>query len=60
MPGNINFIEPDVALKTLSYGPHPEQFGQLHRPATETRLPVMVIVHGGYWKDNHNLNSYAT
>jgi len=45
---------------TLSYGPHEDQFGQLFRPAGPGARPVLIVIHGGYWKDNHTLESYAT
>jgi acetyl esterase/lipase len=47
-------------MKRYHYGTHPDQFGDLYRPDSSERLPVMVILHGGYWKDNHSLDSYAT
>lgn len=48
----------------IRYGIDPEQFGDLylslpHRHPTSLS-PVMILIHGGYWKDNHDLNSYAT
>lgn len=46
------------------YGANSEQFGELYLPAQQLKAgvlhPVMILIHGGYWKDNHNLNSYAT
>ena len=42
------------------YGQDPSQYAHLYRPATDEYLPVLVIIHGGYWKDNHSLDSYAT
>lgn len=41
-----------------------EQFGDLYLPKQHRQLnslfPVIILIHGGYWKDNHDLNSYAT
>jgi len=48
------------AMKTVFYGNHKDQFGQLHRPDSDQICPVMIVIHGGFWKDNHTLNSYAT
>ena len=48
----------------LCYGGEPEQFGDLYLPAHQSETsdlnPVMILIHGGYWKDNHDLNTYAT
>jgi len=41
--------------QTLSYGGHPEQFGQLRTPPAGSPLaPVVVLVHGGYWRSRWN------
>lgn len=45
---------------TYAYGSAPQQFGNLYCPSSTNTLPVVVVIHGGYWKDNHNLDSYAT
>lgn len=47
-------------MKRYYYGKHPNQFGDLFRPHSSKKLPVLMVIHGGYWKDNHDLNSYAT
>ncbi len=44
----------------LSYGSHEDQFGHLYRPPGQVERPVLIVIHGGYWKDNHTLESYAT
>jgi|GEM_PF-96451 len=44
----------------LSYGSHDDQFGHLYRPEGQIDRPVLIVIHGGYWKDNHTLESYAT
>lgn len=48
----------------VCYGTKSEQFGDLYLPKILKRQcslhPVMILIHGGYWKDNHDLNSYAT
>jgi len=44
----------------IPYGSHEDQFGYLYRPAGEIDRPVLIVIHGGYWKDNHTLESYAT
>lgn len=48
----------------IQYGIEAAQFGDLYLPDASLLLrelsPVMILIHGGYWKDNHDLNSYAT
>jgi acetyl esterase/lipase len=44
---------------TLRYGPDPAQYAQLHLPATDPTgtgpLPVVVVLHGGYWRAQYGL-----
>lgn len=47
-------------VKTIYYGIDSQQFGHLYKPKSTKALPVVVVIHGGYWKDNHSLDSYAT
>lgn len=46
--------------KVIYYGNDSQQYGQLSKPVHHKNLPVVVVIHGGYWKDNHNLDSYPT
>jgi acetyl esterase/lipase len=48
-----------VNLK-IYYGPNDQQFVRCSRPASSSALPVLVVIHGGYWKQSHTLDSYAT
>lgn len=43
-----------------AYGPAPSQFGRLHRPAGDGPAPVLMLLHGGYWKARQTLDSYPT
>ncbi|WP_460441783.1 alpha/beta hydrolase family protein [Amycolatopsis stemonae] len=36
-------------VRTVAYGPHPAQVGELYVPAGEGPFPVVVLLHGGYW-----------
>tara|TARA_R110002167_G_scaffold91458_1_gene246051 strand:- start:107405 stop:108268 length:864 start_codon:yes stop_codon:yes gene_type:complete len=45
---------------TIPYGDHAEQYAQLSKPMHDNKLPVVIVIHGGYWKDNHDLNTYPT
>jgi hypothetical protein len=47
-------------VKTIYYGIDSQQFAHLYKPKHAKNLPVVVVIHGGYWKDNHSLDSYAT
>jgi acetyl esterase/lipase len=51
---------PSHLKKTYCYGEDNQQFGHLYRPKGFNVVPVVIVIHGGYWKDNHNLDSYAT
>lgn len=42
---------------TLSYGRHPEQFGQLRVPSAGfAPAPVAVLLHGGFWRSRWKLD----
>jgi acetyl esterase/lipase len=42
----------------IAYGAHPEQYGHLYVPesAEAQRLPVVVVIHGGFWSGQYALN----
>jgi acetyl esterase/lipase len=35
---------------TVSYGEHPDQVANLHLPNADGPFPVVVLVHGGFWR----------
>lgn len=39
----------------ISYGPHPSQFAELSRPAGRGPFPVVVMLHGGFWRTGYGL-----
>lgn len=43
---------------TITYGPEPEEFGQLWVPAVtaSSPLPVVVLIHGGFWRAQYGLD----
>ena len=43
------------------YGPHRDQFGELTRPRErdDPRLPVAVLIHGGFWRARYRLGLQA-
>lgn len=42
----------------IAYGEHPEQYGHLYLPETAVQepLPVVVVIHGGFWSGRYALN----
>ena len=38
-------------MPTYSYGDHPAQFAELSLPSGSSVVGVVVIVHGGFWRD---------
>jgi kynureninase len=43
-------------VRTLSYGIDPEQFAELWRPAATGPVPVVALIHGGYWRRRYRLD----
>src|SRR5687768_3281806 len=44
------------ADRIIRYGPERSQFGELRLPEhAEGRLPVVVVVHGGFWRAQYSL-----
>ncbi len=46
---------------TLRYGPEPEQVGELRLPAAATaaRAPLVVLLHGGFWREAYRRDVMA-
>lgn len=44
----------------IAYGPHKDQFGDLFLSSDNGRKRIVVVVHGGWWKDNQTLLTYPT
>lgn len=38
------------------YGDDPSQFGELYLPAADGAVPVVVLVHGGFWQAGYGLD----
>ncbi|MGI3784658.1 MAG: alpha/beta hydrolase family protein [Janthinobacterium lividum] len=49
-PGGAGGQE-DEAVPTYHYGDHPAQFAELSLPSGSSPVGVVVIVHGGFWRD---------
>jgi acetyl esterase/lipase len=46
---------PPPADARLTYGPDPNQFGDLRLPKTGKPAPVVVNIHGGFWRAKYGL-----
>lgn len=42
-------------VQEYRYGSHPSQFVRLHLPETGDRLPVVLVVHGGFWRQRYGI-----
>jgi len=46
---------PPAADVRIPYGPHASQFGELYLPKSPGPHPVVVAVHGGFWRAQYDL-----
>lgn len=44
---------PPAAPKRLAYGAHASQWGDLYLPRGAGKVPVIAIVHGGFWRERY-------
>lgn len=47
---------PPKANRVIRYGRHPSQFAELRRAASQRAAPVVLCIHGGFWKSEYDLN----
>lgn len=52
---DILTLPPPPADARLPYGSDPNQFGELRVPKTGGPFPVVMNIHGGYWRAKYNL-----
>lgn len=43
-------------VERLHYGDDPSQFGELRVPDRAAPVPVVVVLHGGYWQERYGLD----
>ena len=43
-------------IKLISYGTHQEQFGELRLPDRHFDRPLVMLIHGGFWRDQYRLD----
>ena len=53
---DILSIAPPKADARIPYGKDPLQFGDLRLPAGPGPHPIVIFVHGGYWRNAYNLD----
>ena len=49
-------LSPPTADARLPYGSDPLQFGDLRLPKGEGRHPVVIVIHGGFWRAAYSLD----
>src|SRR5438045_2159464 len=48
-------LTPPPADQRIVYGPGPQHFGDLRLPAGSGPHPVIVYIHGGFWRAEYDL-----
>jgi acetyl esterase/lipase len=48
-------LPPPAAGERIPYGPDPNQFGELRLPAGAGLHPVVIAIHGGFWRARYDL-----
>ncbi len=48
-------VPPSRGFIPVAYGPDPSQFGELYLPDLAGPNPVVVTIHGGFWRSMYNL-----
>lgn len=56
MGQDILDLTPPKADYRIRYGDNPNQFGDLRVPAGKGPHPVVIFIHGGYWRAEYDLN----
>ena len=52
-------LPPPAADARISYGPEALQFGDLRLPSGPGPHPVVIVVHGGFWRAFYNLEYFG-
>ncbi|MCU1298219.1 MAG: hypothetical protein JWO91_2497 [Acidobacteriaceae bacterium] len=56
---DILTLPPPPADARIAYGADPNQFGELRLPKIKGPFPVVMTIHGGYWRAKYDLSSTA-
>ena len=46
----------DEGVQTIRYGDHPSQIAELSLPSGTSLVPVVVVVHGGFWREAYGFD----
>ncbi|MDQ4130472.1 MAG: alpha/beta hydrolase, partial [Actinomycetota bacterium] len=49
-----------MSVETIEFGPDPSQVGDLHLPEAEPPWPVVVLLHGGFWRADYGRDLMAS
>src|SRR5260370_33619723 len=49
-------ISDPIIPSRLAYGPAPLQFGDLYVPNEPGLYPIVILIHGGYWRARYGLD----
>lgn len=55
MPQSILELPPGAPGMRIAYGDDPNQFGELHLPTGPSPHPVVMFIHGGFWRAKYDL-----
>lgn len=55
MPRDILDLPAPAAGARISYGPDPLHFGDLRLPSTAGPFPLLIFLHGGFWRPRYGL-----
>ena len=59
---SLTIFRMSAGVEVCKYGSHSEQFFRLSTPADRQhvgKIPIVVIFHGGFWKQKYNLDNAA-
>jgi hypothetical protein len=56
MSQNILQLAPEPPALRIAYGADPLQFGELRVPPGDGPHPVVIVIHGGFWRAAYNLD----
>lgn len=56
---DIEKLPKPTGSRRFSYGSDPLQFGELRLPAIKGPYPVVIVIHGGCWYSEYDLNHIA-
>jgi len=55
MTDSILELPRDTSGRRIAYGDDPNQFGELYLPGTSGPHPVVIFIHGGFWRAKYDL-----